>query len=131
MLNRRAPLPTHNLTDRLLCHMQCCSCICCLLWQLLAATAEAEREVAEVRQLREEEDTLLLGAVQAMSGLWQQLQGVRRVQGGLRLTDVAFQVVQLPAEDDAAPLQAVSMGARCCIHGMGACICIGCCMPCS
>lgn len=78
--------------------------------QLLAAVAEAEREVAELRQLREEEDVLLLSAVQAMGGLWQQLQDVRRLQGGRALTNVAFSVVQLPpAHGDEAPLQAVRL----------------------
>lgn len=77
--------------------------------QLLAAVAEAEREVAEVRQLLEEEDTLLLAAVQAMAALWQQLQEVRRLQGGRHLTDVAFSVLQLPlAHGEEAPVQAVS-----------------------
>lgn len=70
--------------------------------------SEAEREVAEVRQLREEEDALLLAAVHAMAGLWQRLQDVRQLQGG-RLTDVVFSVVQLPpGEGDETPLQAVS-----------------------
>lgn len=64
-----------------------------------------------MRQLREEEDALLLAAVQAMAGLWQQLQEVRRLQGGRHLTDVAFSVVQLPpAQGEEAPLQAVSAG---------------------
>lgn len=82
--------------------------------QLLAAVAEAEREVAEVRQLREEEDALLLAAVHAMAGLWQQLQEVRRLQGGRQLTDLAFSVVQLPpAQGDEAPLQVVSTTVAC------------------
>jgi hypothetical protein len=77
--------------------------------QLLATVSEAEREVAEVRQLREEEDALLLAAVQAMAALWQQLQEVRRLQGGRHLTDLAFSVVQLPpAQGEEAPMQAVS-----------------------
>lgn len=71
--------------------------------------AEAEREVAEVRQLRDEEDALLLASVHAMSGLWQQLQDVRRLQGGRQLTDVAFSVIQLPEDNpDETPLQPVS-----------------------
>lgn len=62
-----------------------------------------------MRQLREEEDALLLAAVQAMAELWAQLQEVRRLQGGRHLTDVAFSVVQLPpSPGEEAPLQAVS-----------------------
>jgi hypothetical protein len=71
------------------------------------ALAAAEREVAEVRQLREEEDAALLAALEAMAGLWQQLVDVREQQGGLRLTDVGFSILQLPQEDP-TPLQAVS-----------------------
>lgn len=74
----------------------------------VAAVAQAEREVAEVRQLREEEETHLLGAVEAMSQLWKQLCEVRKQQGGMRLTDLGFSVVQLP-RDDATPMQAVSV----------------------
>lgn len=67
-----------------------------------------------MRQLREEEDALLLAAVQGMAGLWQQLQEVRRLQGGRHLTDVAFSVVQLPpAQGEEAPLQAVSTTRGC------------------
>jgi hypothetical protein len=85
--------------------------------QLLAAVSEAEREVAEVRQLREEEDALLLTAVQAMAALWLQLQEVRRLQGGRHLTDLAFSVVQLPpAQGEEAPMQAVSS-----VHTMAQC----------
>jgi hypothetical protein len=84
-------------------------CLSVFCPQLLVAVAEAEREVAEVRQLREEEDALLLAAVQAMAELWVQLQEVRRLQGGRHLTDVAFSVVQLPpSPGEEAPLQAVS-----------------------
>eukprot|EP00878_Enallax_costatus_P041446 GHUV01048227.1.p1 GENE.GHUV01048227.1~~GHUV01048227.1.p1 ORF type:complete len:323 (+),score=114.29 GHUV01048227.1:813-1781(+) len=78
--------------------------------QAMAATtavAQAEREVAEVRQLREEEEAHLLAAVDAMSHLWKQLCDVRDQQGGTRLTDLGFSVVQLPREDS-TPTQAVS-----------------------
>jgi hypothetical protein len=71
------------------------------------ALAAAEREVAEVRQLREEEDAALLAALEAMAGLWQQLLDVRERQGGRQLTDVGFSILQLPQEDP-TPLQAVS-----------------------
>lgn len=72
-----------------------------------------------MRQLREEEEALLLAAVQAMAELWAQLQEVRRVQCGRHLTDVAFSVVQLPpSPGEEAPLQAVSaavgLGLRLC-----------------
>jgi hypothetical protein len=88
-----------DMPSMLLCYMQ-----------LLAAVAAAETEVAEVRQLRDEEDTLLLAAVQGMATLWQQLQEVRRLQGGRHLTGLAFSVVQLPpAQGEEAPLQAVSI----------------------
>eukprot|EP00879_Flechtneria_rotunda_P028702 GHRR01030914.1.p1 GENE.GHRR01030914.1~~GHRR01030914.1.p1 ORF type:complete len:419 (+),score=150.84 GHRR01030914.1:137-1258(+) len=70
-----------------------------------AAVASAEQEVAEVRQLKEEEESILIGAIDAMAGLWRQLVAVRQRQGGLRLTDIEFNVVQLPLED-ATPLQA-------------------------
>lgn len=72
-----------------------------------ATVAQAERDVAEVRQLREEEEAHLLAAVEAMSQLWKQLCDVRSRQGGVRLTDLGFSVVQLPRED-ATPTQAVS-----------------------
>jgi pyrroloquinoline quinone (PQQ) biosynthesis protein C len=42
--------------------------------------SEAEAEVAEVRQLREEEDAALLASLHGMSQLWAQLQGVRALQ---------------------------------------------------
>ncbi|KAF6253850.1 hypothetical protein COO60DRAFT_1463007 [Scenedesmus sp. NREL 46B-D3] len=71
----------------------------------LVAMAAAERKVAEVRQLREEEDAALLAALEAMAGLWRQLGDVRERQRGLRLTDVGFSIVQLPHEDP-TPLQA-------------------------
>jgi hypothetical protein len=73
----------------------------------LAAVEHVESEVAEVRQLKEEEQSLLLGMTAAMVELWKQLVEVRERQGGLRLTDVGFSVVQLPQED-CIPLQAVS-----------------------
>lgn len=95
------------------------------LLQLLAAVSEAEREVAEVRQLREEEDALLLAAVQAMAALWQQLLEVRRLQGGRHLTDLAFSVVQLPpAQGEEAPMQAVSTVLSVAQHSEGLELCI-------
>eukprot|EP00775_Hariotina_reticulata_P004277 gene4277-4531_t len=71
----------------------------------LAALEGVESEVAEVRQLKEEEEALLLGMTAAMAELWKQLVEVRERQGGLRLTDVGYSVVQLPQED-CIPLQA-------------------------
>lgn len=72
----------------------------------LAVVTAAEREVAELRQLKEEEESALLSALEAMAGLWQQLVDVRSRQGGLRLTDVGFSIMQLPQEET-TPLQAV------------------------
>ncbi len=66
----------------------------------------AEQEVAEARQLREEEDAEAVGAVEAMCALWKRLCSVRAAQGGVRLTDLGFMVATLPANDD-TPLQAV------------------------
>lgn len=66
--------------------------------------------MAEVRQLHEEEEALLLAAVQGMGDLWRKLQDVRQLQGGRQLTDVAFSVVQLPPTDGSeVPVQAVSV----------------------
>lgn len=66
--------------------------------------------MAEVRQLHEEEEALLLAAVQGMGDLWRKLQDVRQLQGGRQLTDVAFSVVQLPPTDGSeVPIQAVSV----------------------
>lgn len=81
--------------------------VCVQVAAALLAMAAAEREVAEVRQLREEEDAALLAALEAMAGLWQQLVDVREQQGGLRLTHVGFSILQLPQEDP-TPLQSVS-----------------------
>lgn len=73
-----------------------------------AALATAEREVAELRQLKEEEEARLLSAIESMAQLWKQLCAVRQQQSGMQLTDLGFTVVQLPPED-AVPMQAVSM----------------------
>jgi hypothetical protein len=83
---------------------------CCLLLaqqveELVTATAALEREVAEVRQLREEEDQLLLATLNAMGRVWAELLAARAASGRA-LTNIQFSVVQLPDQDD-VPLQQV------------------------
>jgi hypothetical protein len=75
-------------------------CLDLQLQELLVSTAALEREVAEMRQLYEEEEQLLLMSIESMAKTWQELQGCREAQGGACLTDLAFNVVQLhPYED--------------------------------
>ena len=67
---------------------------------VLVSTAALEREVAEMRQLYEEEEQLLLLSIESMAKTWEELRRCREAQGGVCLTDLGFDVVQLqPFED--------------------------------
>ncbi|GBF93799.1 hypothetical protein Rsub_06131 [Raphidocelis subcapitata] len=71
--------------------------------ELARRCAQLERDVAEARQLREEEAALLARTVGAMRRTWGELLAVRSRQG-CALTDVQMQLVEAREEDD-TPLQ--------------------------
>lgn len=66
---------------------------------VLARCGALEREVAEVRQLKEEEQLVMLQMVEQMDVLWQQIGLTRSQQGGAR-TALSFSLGQLPPEED-------------------------------
>ncbi|KAI8465651.1 MAG: hypothetical protein J3K34DRAFT_487137 [Monoraphidium minutum] len=70
---------------------------------LAARLAALEGEVAEARQLLQEERGLLTATVDAMGRVWGQLLEVRARQG-CALTDVRMHLVEVPPDDD-TPLQ--------------------------
>lgn len=86
-------------------------------WQL-------ERDVAEARQLREEEAALLARTVEAMRRVWGELLAARARQG-CALTGVQMQLVEAQEEDD-TPLQPVRE--RACLRWRPSrCDCVGLC----